>query len=117
MYQRSAAAPTRNTSEPATTNGHRLRRRPPRPELAALPASPSNDDERKARSYPVGVENFVAADGQGSVPTGTAHAVTPGGSATLCGIAVDELTPFPELDFDEGELERCPECSRQTTGE
>lgn len=44
------------------------------------------------------------------IPVGECHAVTPGATSSVCGVALDELEAFEDERWTRVGLERCPEC-------
>ena len=50
-------------------------------------------------------------------PVGVTHAYAPGGPATLCGLGVGGLAPFPDLDFARNHVvgPRCDTCASAAT--
>jgi len=50
-------------------------------------------------------------------PVGVTHAYPPGGPATLCGLGLAGLAPFPDLDFVRNDLvgPRCDRCANAVT--
>jgi hypothetical protein len=58
---------------------------------------------------------FLARPNRASA--GLTHAYAPGGPATLCGLGLAGLAPFPDLDFVRSSLvgPRCVTCAKAAT--
>jgi hypothetical protein len=51
------------------------------------------------------------------VPKGTVHAVLDNLNSTACGLSLDGLHKFPDLDFDQGSTDQiCTACLKWTSG-
>jgi hypothetical protein len=59
-----------------------------------------------------GMRAGAPAPGANLVPDGQAHALSNDSSGTLCGLGLDDVTPFPGLTFEATNADRrCEACA------